>query len=320
MTDNPSLSHTLETVIFDHSPTLSLKTLKNHAEALHLKYATDPETATITHKEDALAYALTRMPATTQVLIRCLQEIPDFTTLSSILDIGAGTGSLLWALSQLPQSSLLTKLTLVERNPVMLGLAQDLSNSLSLKSNPTFKHGSLETLNPIPTADLITLNYVCNEVPLSQLEKALPKLWESTHKHLLFIDPGTPENFKKMLRVRALLQDLGAHISAPCGHQAACPLAESETWCHFGVRLSRSKTQKYLKNGEAPFENEKYVYLLVSKEPKESPYNRILSKQQKGKRGLALDLCTHSGRQTHLVPKNTKLSWGDRIPPLDKLF
>ena len=64
--------------------------------------------------------------------------------------------------------------------------------------------------------------------------------------------------------VRAALIGAGAEVLAPCPHQRPCPLVAPD-WCHFAVRLERTRDHKTLKSADVPFEDEKFSYLIAAR-------------------------------------------------------
>ena len=56
---------------------------------------------------------------------------------------------------------------------------------------------------------------------------------------VLFIEPGTPEVFQLMLRLRARFVRDDWHIAYPCLGSAACPLGPND-WCHQIMRVSHA--------------------------------------------------------------------------------
>ena len=55
------------------------------------------------------------------------------------------------------------------------------------------------------------------------------------------------------------MADKGAALIAPCPQNETCPLPEND-WCHFTCRVERSRLHKFLKDGDSPFEDEKFTY------------------------------------------------------------
>ena len=113
-------------------------------------------------------------------------------------------------------------------------------------------------------ADLVISSYVLNEVKREEKNKILEKLWNATEKLLLIIEPGTPEGYSQIREMREYLLEIGANIVAPCAHEEKCKIEEND-WCAFSCRVARTKVHKLLKEGDAPYEDEKFSYIAVSK-------------------------------------------------------
>ena len=125
---------------------------------------------------------------------------------------------------------------------------------------------------------------------------------------LLIIEPGTPESFKKMKKIREYLITCGGNVIAPCIHNKKCELPEND-WCQFTCRISRSKLHKVLKGGESPFEDEKFFYLAISKNKENSTrkeFARVLRhpKIESGK--ITLKLCDNDGIKEKMITKKSK--------------
>ena len=69
----------------------------------------------------------------------------------------------------------------------------------------------------------------------------------------------------------------------------------SPDWCHFVTRIQRSKFHKLLKGGDAPYEDEKFCYLAVSKRPIKTKYSRVLRHPLINKGFIKLKLCMGDG-------------------------
>ncbi len=91
-------------------------------------------------------------------------------------------------------------------------------------------------------------------------------MWAKTNDTLLIVEPGTPSGYQRILDARAQLIKNGAHVIAPCPHDDACPLVKPD-WCHFSQRLQRSRVHKQLKSAELPYEDEKFIYVALSRAP-----------------------------------------------------
>ncbi|TIU19787.1 MAG: methyltransferase type 11, partial [Mesorhizobium sp.] len=91
-------------------------------------------------------------------------------------------------------------------------------------------------------------------------------LWRLTSDTLLIVEPGTPAGWQRVLAVRSQLIEAGAHVSAPCPHEAPCPLVPPD-WCHFSRRVARSRLHRLAKEADVPWEDEKFIYLAASRQP-----------------------------------------------------
>jgi ribosomal protein RSM22 (predicted rRNA methylase) len=145
-------------------------------------------------------------------------------------------------------------------------------------------------------------------------------LWDACEGVLALVEPGTPAGYGRILAAREALIAAGASILAPCPHHEACPLSGSD-WCHFSVRLPRSRDHRQAKGAEVPFEDERFAYLLaarptVTARPRGA---RILAPPRTGKPGIEFKLCGPNGLEQRFVGRRDKaqhaiarrLGWGD---------
>lgn len=161
---------------------------------------------------------------------------------------------------------------------------------------------------------------------LGELEAAMrlpvaEKLWNACEQMLVLIEPGTPQGFANLRAVRAHLAALGAYVAAPCpAGSETCPMT-GENWCHFAVRVQRTRLHKALKGGDAPFEDEKFSYLALTREPPVHPCRaRLLRHAQIAPGRILLPVCEADGERTLTVTKKDplwkrarKIRWGERI-------
>ncbi len=268
----------------------------------------------------AAAYATARMPATfaacAAVFARLAEVMPDFRP-ASLLDAGAGTGAASWAaVTAWPG---LQTLTMLEPNPALRNLARRLAEAHLIESSPLAKaeffSGNLDAEKP--EADLVVASYVLAELPESRVAAVARDLWQGTLGALALIEPGTPQGFARIRAARAALIEAGAHVAAPCTHDNACPMTGND-WCHFSQRLPRSRDHMLLKDASVPFEDERYSYVVVTRE-KAASGARILAPPLEAKPGLTFKLCGENGLRAQFVATRDKdeyrrvrkRGWGD---------
>jgi len=165
-------------------------------------------------------------------------------------------------------------------------------------------------------ADLVVASYVLGELP----SPVAPLLWEQTSDTIVFVEPGTPAGYLRILAARAAVIEAGGFTVAPCPHDMPCPLPEDD-WCHFGVRLPRSKLHRRAKGVELGYEDEKYSYAVLSREPVAKAVTRIIRQPQVRSGHVILATCEPAGIERRTVSrkhgalyKEAKgAAWGDAI-------
>nr|AYC79444.1 hypothetical protein [uncultured bacterium] len=228
----------------------------------------------------------------------------------SVLDVGAGPGVSAWAALELWPS--LTELTLVEVEPEMLAAGRELL--------PEARWIDGDIAQAQGPADLVVASYVLGELP--DPVAAAAHLWRQSADTLIVIEPGTPTGYHGILTARDTVLGAGGHTVAPCPHDAACPLTPDD-WCHFAVRLPRSKLHRQAKGAELGYEDEKFSYAVLAREPVARAAARILRQPQIRSGHVNLVSCEPDGvhertiSRRHGAPyKQAKnAAWGDAIAP-----
>ena len=171
-------------------------------------------------------------------------------------------------------------------------------------------------------ADLVVASYVLGE--LNDVAGAAARLWEQTADTIAFVEPGTPAGYRRVLAARAAVIEAGGHTVAPCPHDLTCPLPAND-WCHFAVRLPRSKLHRRAKNVELGYEDEKFSYAVLSRERASKAAARIIRQPQVRSGHVNLVTCepdgihdrTISRKQGGLYKQARSAAWGDAIDAAD---
>ncbi|ORX23185.1 ribosomal small subunit Rsm22 [Thermoanaerobacterium sp. PSU-2] len=256
--------------------------------------------------EEAVAYISYRMPATFGAIYAVLNDIKDICSdinPKSILDVGAGPGTAMWAATSIWND--INKITLLEKNKNMIKIGKNLSansNNNSIK-NSIWMEVDLENLPVLPKHDMVIASYSIGEMNDDVQREIIKKLWESVNDMLIIIEPGTKIGFSNIKRAREILVSFGAHVISPCSHANECPINDDD-WCHFSSRIQRTSIHRKVKNGQLSYEDEKFSYICVSKKPCKTIKSRIIRHPQIKKGHIILDLCTNDGIKKVTVKKS----------------
>lgn len=322
---NPALPAPLAAALEALAEGRSGRDLAARAQAISALYRSGaPSSQAIRGEEDALAYALTRMPATYAAVRAALEALslhaPDFQP-RTVADMGCGPGTASWAaMDAFPSAD---DLFPVDGNRALL----DLAGRLLQRSRFFAIEGRLADLatTEIPPADLVIAAYVLTEMPDAAALALAARLWAAAQGALVIVEPGTPAAWARLMAIRSTLIGQGAVVAAPCPHHAPCPLVAPD-WCHFSQRLPRSRAHRLLKDADAPFEDEKYAYLALVR-PDVAVRNsraRVLAPPVEDKAAISLKLCEPTGAlELRRIPKRDKAAyravrradWGDALEP-----
>jgi ribosomal protein RSM22 (predicted rRNA methylase) len=297
---------------------------RNHEGSLAVKSAELSENyrrRESSQSADLAAYLVTRAPATFASVSRVLRELaltlPDFKP-ASLLDVGSGAGSATWAAYTEFE---LSDIICIDNDQRFLALAEELARGSELPSLAAahFLPGSLQATQ-LPQADLVTAAYVMAELPETEAASNALKLWHAARQAVVVVEPGTPSGFARIRRAREALIKAGAYIAAPCTHENACPMHGTD-WCHFTVRLSRSREHMHAKQARVPFEDEPFAYVVATRERPARASGRILKPIVARKGDVGIETCEATGIMQRTVAKRDKAeykrvrraTWGDAI-------
>ncbi|MDP8911765.1 MAG: small ribosomal subunit Rsm22 family protein [Actinomycetota bacterium] len=260
---------------------------------------------------DVLAYAAYRMPATFAAISAALGAVRELRAdwePQTVLDVGSGLGAGLWAAAEVWPS--LREATAVDAEREMIALGSELAAaapSAAVRSS-TWARADI-TASPLPVStDLVLVSYVLGELDPSALDGVLEKAFAATEGTVVVVEPGTPRGYANVIEARKTLLALGGTTTAPCPHDAPCPMSGGD-WCHFAARLPRSGMHRAAKGVTLGYEDEKFSYAAVSREPTDRVAARILRHPQVRGGHVYLELCTRDGLRTALVTKRDKESF-----------
>ena len=274
--------------------------LSQRAAAISQTYRSGGGSAgTIRSREDALAYAMARLPATFAAAAAALaavkQASPDFAP-QTLLDVGSGPGTASWA--AMACFTHLKEFHLVDENSYLRELALELlaSSGEPALRNAAYQQGAARQLLPVAEkADLVIASYFVGEIPADQVLSTADALWSRASDTLIVIEPGTPAGFTRIRKVRSHLIGQGGHVICPCPHDDECPLT-GDDWCHFSQRLNRSRDHRQVKGAALSFEDEKFSYVaLVRNRSAVAASDRVLAPPRVTKAQISTKLCTAQG-------------------------
>ncbi len=278
--------------------------LKRSAEAMSAAYR-EGKPGVIS----AEAYLVTRMPATYAASYTALAELAvRVSRIETVLDVGCGTGAASVAVRELFRGA---RITLMERDASLMKEAR------ALLPGAEFLAADAARIERFPERDLAVAAYSVGEIGAA----AAIKMWDAARVGIVILEPGTPRGFALIRQIRDELLARGAHIAAPCPGGMACPIA-GDNWCHFAARVERSSLHRRLKGGDLGYEDEKFSYIAVTRQPVEPAEGRIVRRPQHRPGLIELEVCTAAGLQSQRVSKREReafrqarhAAWGARWP------
>src|SRR5581483_1526829 len=276
----------------------------------------------IASDRDALAYLAVRLPATYAAVRASFAAVaearPGFEP-KTILDVGAGPGTAVWAAAGCWPD--LADALLIEASPIFRALGERLAAGLR-QPQMTWRtsDAAVEEIGGRPR-DLVSVAYVLNELAPQDRRRLVGQLWSLTGDTLVIVEPGTPAGWQRILSARRQLVEAGAKVIAPCPHAKACPL-EPPDWCHFARRVARSRIHRQAKAADAPWEDEKFSYIAVSRKTGAATGPRVIARPRKASGRVTLKLCRPDGsagsqlfsrRDGILFKRATRTDWGSAL-------
>jgi len=183
----------------------ALRTAAASLSQLYREESATNKVQTLSSDEQRAAYLAVRLPATYAAVVEALRWSSESCgdEIHSVLDMGSGPGTALWAASEVFPD--LGSLTGFERDPRLIEIARRLSQQAEHPALRTAQwlQGDLATGLPAGTWDLVVCSYTLNELREPTRAELVRKAWERTAKLLVIIEPGTKAGFANVLAAPA---------------------------------------------------------------------------------------------------------------------
>lgn len=191
-----------------------------------------------------LFYLPTNIPKLSFLLERLDESLLEDLKDCAFVDYGSGPGTYTLAWADFFSEGIKRNFFLIDNSQKMLKQAQKLAQGIELQGNFFFSKN-------IPTSDLKDRKTViCFGHSLNEMKpaKAVKKIESIDSEYVLFIEPGTPESFEKLLEVRKSLLSKGYDILFPCLSSENCPLdgSDKKDWCHQVIRMNHDPSVERL--------------------------------------------------------------------------
>lgn len=270
------------------------------------------------------AYAAYRMPATHAALSRVLEDVAGRGLAPrSLLDLGGGTGAAAWAAAGAFDS--LETITVLDQVDDALAFGRELVADApgTVLARASFER-AVAGAWPAVEADLVTVSYVLSELDESA-QAALVADAMQRGRAVVVAEPGTPDGYARVLKVRDAFIAAGWTLLGPCPHAADCPLVQGD-WCHFAARVNRSAEHRRLKGGELSYEDEKFSWVAAAAPgtiEAQVSSGRILRHPLKRKGFVEFQVCRPDGTAGREVVSRKSgeryraardAEWGDPLP------
>ncbi|MCC6161955.1 MAG: rRNA methyltransferase [Acidobacteria bacterium] len=272
------------------------------------------------------AYLAVRFPATYAAVSAALAHVPAeaLALVRTVLDIGAGPGTA--SLAALDVAPAVTHVAHVDRSRPLLDTGSRLLTEVSGDRAVALTQvvADLASRQTWPAADLVMAAYALAELPTPARSALVSSAWQATTSVLVLVEPGTPAGFDRIVEARAALIASGATVVAPCPHGGPCPLTrvardDGRDWCHFAVRVPRSRRHRQAKAASRGYEDEKLSYLVALRaHDARQTQARVLRHPIIEKGRITLTLCDVEGLRRTIVTKRDdawraarKVEWGD---------
>lgn len=302
------------------------------AEKLHEKYMEKRSTREepfITGYMDVLGYLGLRVSATyaqiTSALLQIQEVMPDFAP-TSLLDLGSGPGTGVWAATEVWPSIIRARCIDQEQSFLLVG------TEILEKAQPTV--AVTWQLHDVPTSlendtgryDLIIIANVLNELSELEREQVVEDAMDHCTGVVLIIEPGTPLGFSI---IQKTAEEFSKDATCIAPYINSSVVRSNDFWIHFPQRFQRPeflrRVRQHMRESSlmaSDFEETKFSYIALSKRlTSRNVWGRCVGPVTKQKGFLELPVLTAEGIEKIKILKRHKaqysfakeIKWGEII-------
>lgn len=169
-------------------------------------------------------YLATNLPKLAAIMKWMPEEWKENVKGRPLIDLGAGPGTFSLAWRELFGKS---EFLQIENSEAMKKQARKLWDG----NFPAEEMRHTGTL----TNGILLFGHSANEM---NPETAIHYIEKFSADDIIFIEPGTPEFFGKMLEIRSELIRSGWHVLYPCPKETECPMRGTSDWCHQFIHVT----------------------------------------------------------------------------------
>ncbi len=305
--------------------------IAKHVEILHKKYThRDPnqQQKIVKDMHDVLAYLVLRSSATFAQIIGTLNQIkelsPDWQP-QSLLDIGSGPGTAIWASKEIWPS--IQTATCVDQEKNFLSISQEIIQKAGIEISMTPVFATVDKYIPNNKKyDLVIISNTLNELSPAQQQATINKAISQCSGILVIIEPGTPAGCNTIQKIGQNIPEL-MNIFAPYIQNSF--VKNKETWIHFSQKFIRTdylrRARQQMRESElmaSDWEEAKFSYIAFSTfEPTLQINSRLIGQPIKAKGYIEIPLLTKDEIKLTKILKRNKdeykkakeLRWGETI-------
>lgn len=286
----------------------------NTAENLHTRYMTrEKNESFVEDYDDVLAYLALRSAATyaqiSGALLQVQELFPSWQP-KSLLDIGCGPGTALWAAKTIWPG--LQSVVGIDQDQHFLSLGQDIVEKAGIKVDVEWQQrditGGLE--NNRKTYDVVIIANLLNELSASEAQRFLDEAYAACRGIMVVVEPGTPYGFEV---VQKTVHNMGSTATLIAPYIGGLFVESKDYWIHFPQRFIRPpflrRLRQHMRDSglmASDFEEAKYSFVAIGSVPAtQTIWGRCIGPIRKQKGFLEVPILTaNSVLQAKVLKRN----------------